>query len=384
MHSWVANIYNQKKNFYLTSLWLLVQTLILVTSGINTSGEAERVIREANNLQTLGHFSSSAFYMYFSEIALVYFLHLKLGLSYAFIVFIQLLLNFTALIYFYKFMCWFYQSKKLALIGAILLICCFPYQIYNSSLYTESIFFSLVIIFSCKLLTEKSFKIKNVLVLLFLMVLLMLTRPTAIFVLGATCVYIYFFFSKNLQIFWRIIIFLSLCTGSLLLLNFLVVESSSKVRGDFGIDILEPFRYEHIICGVPTLKNEFALKTVDKSNSLNGLLFYILHNFDQFSRLAFLKTKAFFGLQRSFYSTSHNIFLALYFYPLYAFCLLTFFKFRQKTPKAFIYFIALILFLWVCVICSCDEWHSRFFLTLTPFWILGALYFFKPTTSHFE
>lgn len=366
--------------FAIFIFWMIIQTTILIANGINVSGEGERVIREANNLQTLGHFSSPAFYMYFTEIALVFILHLKLGLSYSFIVFIQLILNFTALTCFYKFMCSLYQSKKIALIGAVLLICCFPYQIYNFYLYTESIFFSLVIIFSCKLLKERSFKIKSVLILIALLLLIMFTRPTAIFVLGATCVYLYFFFSKRVQLFWRIFIFLSLCTGSLLLLNFLVVESSSSsVRGDFGIDILEPFRYEHIICGVPTVTNEAAIKTIKNSNSLNGLLYYLIHNFKQFSRLALLKTKVFFGLQRTYYSTIHNIFLAVYFYPIYICFLLAIFKIKKKTPIAFSYFIALILFFWICVMCSCDEWHNRFFITLTPFWILGALYLFKPT-----
>lgn len=373
----ISKISKQKEYIFLFVFWLITQTLILVTSGINIGGEAQRVIREANNLQTLGHFSSPAFFLYFTEISLVFILHLKLGFNYAFIVFIHLVLNFIALIYFYKFLHRFYQSKKLALIGAGLLICCFPYQIYNSSLYTESIFFSLIIIYSYRLLVEKSFKIKNILIPAVLLLVIMFTRPTAIFVLGATCVYLYFILSKGLQIFWRIVFFLSLSTCSLLLLNFLIIESSTKIRGNGGIDILEPFRYEHIICGVPTITNEANIKTVKNSNSINGLLYYIINNFEQFSRLALLKTKAFFGLQRSYYSNLHNIFLSLYFYPLYACFLLAIFKFKKRTPLAYGYVIALILFFWICVICSCDEWHNRFFLTLTPFWIWGALYFFK-------
>ncbi len=381
MNGWVLKISKQKEYICLFIFWLIVQSILLVTNGINIGGEAERIIREANNLHTVGSFSSNSFYMYLTEISLVYIIHTKLGLSYSFIICIQLLLNFTAVVSFYKFMCGFYDSKKLAYVGVALLLCCTPYQSYNSFLYTESIFFSLVIIYSCRLLKEKTFKIKNIILLIILLLLLMFTRPTAIFVLGATCVYLYFFFSKDVQIFWRIIIFLGLSTGSLLLLNFLIIESSSKVRGDFGIDILEPFRYEHIICGVPTINNEADLKIVKNSNSLNGLLYYIFNNFQQFSRLALLKTKAFFGLQRNYYSTSHNIFIAVYFYPLYAFCLLAIFKFKKNTPIAFVYFIALILFFWFSVICSCDEWHSRFFLTLTPFFILGALYFFKPKNA---
>ena len=323
--------------------WFIVQVLIFVSNGINIGGEAERVIREANNLHTLGHFSSPSFYMYFTEIFLVFILHIKLGFGYTFIVFIHLLLNFTALIYLFKFMDWFYQSKKLALIGATLLLCCFPYQAYNSFLYTESIFFSLVIIYSCRLLKERNFKIKDTLFLVLLLFIIMFTRPTAIFVLGATSVYLYFFFSKKLKIFWRIIIFLGICTSSLLLLNFLIVESSSKVRVQGGIDILEPFRYEHIICDVPTITKEAPLKIIKNSNSLKGLLYYILNNFDQFSRLALLKTKAFFGLQRNYYSTSHNIFLAVYFYPLYALCLLAIFKFRKEISLAFGFVIASLL-----------------------------------------
>jgi hypothetical protein len=35
--------------------------------------------------------------------------------------------------------------------------------------------------------------------------------------------------------------------------------------------------------------------------------------------------------------------------------------------------LALTAIFWLAVIFSCDEWHNRFFLTLTPFFILAAM-----------
>ena len=218
---WLQKTWKRKDLLFLLLVWGAVQAYLLTTNGIKTDGEAARVIREANNLINTGHFSAANFSLYFTEIFLVY-LKIKLGFGYAVIIFIQLLLNAIALTCLYKFMSVHYASAKLAMAGCILFLLCFPYQLYNSFLYTESIFFSLSIIYSCYLLTTVQFNTKRIIVLFALLLLLCITRPTGIFFLGASIIYLFSKLSGQLSLLKRTAIFFGLATVGLLILNMIL------------------------------------------------------------------------------------------------------------------------------------------------------------------
>jgi len=265
-------------------------------------------------------------------------------------------------------------SKNLAAICCILLVICYPYQVYNSFLYTESIFFSLSVIYSCFFLSIMRFNVKNIFISLLLLLLLCTTRPTGIFFAGASVIYLFFNLSRQISLLKRGLLFCALSAVVLFLLNIIMGSGGS-------IDIILPFKDERIICDVPTLPYNVNIKTSSNGNTLYGLFYYIIHNFDQFTRLAWLKTKAFFGLTRTFYSNGHNLFIIAYFYPLYLLILLAIGRFRMAIPVSFIYFISLTLIIWISVVFSCDEWHNRFFLPLTPFLLVPALYLFTKKQS---
>jgi len=258
-----------------------------------------------------------------------------------------------------------------------LLLLCAYYQLYNTYLYTESIFFSLSIIYSCFLLSIEKLTIKNIAVMLLFLILLCITRPSGIFFLAATLVYLFFFISNNINTYLKVISFLILFIGALFILNVFM-----GAGGD--IDIILPFKNEMIICEVPTLPYNANIDTLKNGNSLYGLFYYVFHNMEQFYRLALLKSEKFFGLVRSYYSYAHNLFLKIYFYSLYLLILATIIKFNKQLPLTFIYYTAIIGVYWLSVVFSCDEWHNRFFLTLTPFLISPALYFFKRKYKFFN
>ena len=364
-----------KKNslLLLIALWFLIQAIILYTQGIKTDGESFKPIGEAENLFSGKGLSAYSYYMYFTEIFLIY-LKIKTGAGYEAVIAVQLILNFSALIYFYKFMNFFYQSKVIAFTGGCLLLVCVPYQIYNTFLYTESVFFSLSLVYSCYLLKIKKLSAINILIIFLFLLLLCITRPSGIFFMAATIVYLFFFISKTINPLLKGIIFIALSCFALIILNYLMGAGGA-------IDIILPFKDERIICDVPTLPYNLHLDIIPEGNSLKGLAYYVTHNFPQFFRLAMLKSKAFFGLVRPYYSTFHNTSLILYFYPLYVLILITIFKIKRKLPLAFIYFITLISIFWLSVVFSCDEWHNRFFLTLVPFFIIPALYLFNKKNS---
>ena len=367
-------IFIKKKGLILLIIfWLLVQAFLLITQGINTGGESINKIQEAENLISGKGLSSKSDYLYLTEIFLI-FLKLKTHAGYGAVIAIQLILNLSALIYFYKFLNSFYSSKILSFTGCLILLACFPYQIYNTFLYTESIFFSLSLIYSCYLLQLKKLSLPNIFIIFLFLFLLCITRPSGIFFMAATIVYLFFFISKTINPVVKAAVFITVSCFALFILNYLMASGG-------GIDILLPFKDERVICGIPTLSYNADIKTVQNGNSLYGLIYYVTHNFSQFSRLALLKSKAFFGLVRPYYSYGHNVFLVIYFYTLYALIILNIIKINKKLPLAFIYFIALTVIYWLSVVFSCDEWHNRFFITLTPFFIIPALYLFNKNNT---
>ena len=135
-------------SYILFVFWLSVQAYLLYVNGIKTDGEGiSRIIEAKRLLYGIGLRGYSS-YMYLTETLLI-FISLKLKAGYVFVIVIQLILNLYASYTFYKYLNFLYKKKSLALAGSCLLILCAYYQLYNTYLYTESIFFSLIIIYSC-------------------------------------------------------------------------------------------------------------------------------------------------------------------------------------------------------------------------------------------
>ncbi|HPH85589.1 MAG TPA: hypothetical protein PLC48_09005 [Ferruginibacter sp.] len=345
-------------------LWMIVQAWLLYTNGISTNGEAQRVIREAGNLADGSGFSTPIYFLYSIEIILVLGIT-KIGAGYWFIVLIHLLLNLYALFSFFRYMRSI-SDLRLAMIGSILLISCYPYQLYNDFIYTESIFFSLGILYSCYLLRTDTFSLERIIKLGLFLLLLCLCRPTGLFFCGASLIYWIARSKQPVSTWSRFGIGAVVVIAGLFLLNYLMGTGG-------GIQVLVPFREEQVICEVPT-KISPVLPTDDSAdNSIAGLMNYVTTNPQSFSRLAWLKTKAFFGLTRSYYSTGHNLFVAGYFYSLYVLIIFGITRYWKRLPGSYIFLISLAGIFWLAVIFSCDEWHNRFFLTLTPFIIMAAM-----------
>ena len=116
--------------------------------------------------------------------------------------------------------------------------------------------------------------------------------------------------------------------------------------------------------------NNADIKTIEKGNSIQGIVYYIFNNREQFSRLAGLKTLAFFGMLRTYFSLFHNILLVLFFYPFYILSFIGIWKKIKQRETTLIYIIATILLYWSTTLLTCDDWHNRFILTVSPFLFL--------------
>lgn len=349
----------------LIAVWCLVQGAMLYYNGIYVEGEALRIIREANYLHEGQPFSSPIYFTYLTEILLTH-LSMHAG-GYALNIIVHLIFNLTACFMFFNFLK-NRLSPSLAFLGTLLLIFCIPYQLYNTFLYTESIFFSLSIVYACLLLSNNKRSGGRLAITLLVLILLCLTRPSGFFFVLATIAF-GFYRARSVNFLVRLLLFIIPLTITIIIINY-------GMQTGGGIDIVEPFLREHIICDQPLQQNKLDINLNENPNSISGLWYYITHNFGHFSKLALNKTIAFFGLIRPWYSTTHNVLLCLFFYPLMFGILYRII--RRRFSDMLLFTLMLTIIFWLFVILSCDEWHNRFFLTLTPFLIGCMMEIFKP------
>ncbi len=159
---------------------------------------------------------------------------------------------------------------------------------------------------------------------------------------------------------------ISIAIGALAV--FLIILNRLMHAGG-SLDFMLPFIRENIICGVNTVSNAHIV-VPQNGNSLYGLWLYIYENSSQFLKLAQLKSAAFWGLMRSYYSLPHNIYLVVFFYPVYIFSLIGVVKRYKQRDRRLFFLMSLILLYWLTTVLTCDDWHNRFFLTISPFLFL--------------
>jgi hypothetical protein len=359
------NFYSRHWHFIALGLsWLLVQSILFYQYGIHTEMEAAKYIHEANLLINEGRVSSSNYWLYSSQIFLIA-AAIKFHTGYFIVYLVQLFFNALATAAFYRLLVKL-SSRQTAFILTLLLIACIPLQTFNSFLQTESLFYSFTILYSSYLLAMERFTFKNSVIIFLFLVLICLTRPTGLLFVPGSFLYLFFKYARGLST----IVKLGITVGGTILFLF-VLNIALGSGGE--LDFMLPYRDERIICGVPTLTRYRDIEVSDNPNSIYGLLYYITHNAGQFTRLAWWRTKAFFGITRSYYSKGHNLYLYIYFFPLYLLALLSLGKWIRKNRYIPLYCISVILITWLTVILTCDDWHNRWFLSVVPYiYILSA------------
>jgi len=342
----------------LASIWGTMQALLFYRFGLVTDFEAEKYIYEANYFLEHGTVSTPNYWLYSVQIFLIATaLKLKTGLLS--VAFVQLLFNAWATYSLYRFITGI-SNRQTAFIITLLLIVNYPLQTFNTSLQTESLFYSLTILFSCFLLRLKTLTAGRLIRVILFLLLISFTRPTGFLLVPCSFLYLFFRFFRPFSTLVKSIITIVVTVCFLFFLN-------AALGSGGGLDFMLPFRDERIICGVPTLPGFIDIKTSDNPNSVFGLLYYLTHNTGQFLRLAFLRSKAFFGLTRSYYSLWHNFYLCVYFFPLYILVIVSWRRWIKKNKFLLLYCSSVIAVNWLTVILTCDDWHNRFFLSITPY-----------------
>ncbi len=347
----------------LLSLFLLVQTILFLKIGVFTALEAEKYVRQGNLLYDTGELSNTKYLFYLPVILLVYLCRL-IGVSYHFVVLVQVLLSAYSLFCFYK-LAKGIGNEWVAFFSSALLAVFVPLQVWNFYLYSDSIFISLTIIFTYVVYRQGSRGAAGTIAIALFLVLLIFSRPNGLLLVPPTIVYLLFRKQTKNRLLLSGAISAVLLLGMYILLNTLFT-------GGEDMDAMKPFIEEHIICFVPMNPGGANLNIVQTSNPVNDIFYYIVHNPLHFSKFAVLKLFSFFNLTRSYYSTAHNIALILVLVPVYILGLIGLFRFVKPFRNFTIFLVSLLILYPLAVTFQCDDWHSRFTMVVFPYFLLMA------------
>jgi hypothetical protein len=347
------------------AVWILMQVIMFLQNGIVTGLESTKYINEAHHFLATGNYSSGNFLFYSTEILLISFA-IKLKISFLFIVLFQIIMNGLSILCFYKIVNQISSSKLLTWFSTFYFLIFYYYHLYNTYLFTESLFFSFSVIFSWFLFSSKSISVKSLLFIFIGLSILYFTRPTGIFFIPATYLFLVlkFYPKKYLKI-------LSISAVFLLAALFFIFNYSVGSGGEF--DFLLPYKNEIIICGVPLISAPHQISIPVDENSIQGLFYIITHHPQLFFSLALKRFVAFFGVSRSYYSLLHNVILCTYVYLLYLFILFGIRNLFKKNKAEAWFSITNIALMTITIMLSCDEWSNRFILSILPFILFLAV-----------
>lgn len=336
--------------------WVAMQGVLLFSYGIVTTNEAEKYIEQADLLINTGSVSHPSLWLYSTQIFLIAAAK-QVHAGFIAVVVVQLLFNALATYYLYR-LCLELSNSTTAFVCVLLFILNWPFQAFNTHLYTESLYYSFMVLLSCYLLRLRELKFRNFTWIILFLIVICFTRPGGLLLVPCTFLYLLFRFFRSMPVIIKLAVILGITILFVFILN-LALGSGGE------LDFMLPFREEHIICGVPTITASGT--TAASDNSIGGIFQYVLHHPAQFVRLAGKRTLAFFGLFRSYYSTGHNVYLWLYFFPVYLLVLFSLREWWQKNRSLLLYCLSVIAITWGTVILTCDDWHNRFFLSILPF-----------------
>ena len=350
-------------NYVIIFCWLLSIIGYYNWFGLFTQLEAEKYIYQANYFLRYGSMSASRYWFYSATIFIIAFAtKIKIGLTGAFI--IQALINLFAYLFFYKALKTIFANITSILL-ILYLLAFWPYQSWVVYLYTESVFYSSILMLLSVLILYKPDSRKHLFIIFIALFATIISRPLGI--LFALSTYLYLFYAANKK--WKVIIF---CGSVILLVAFyFIVNTIFSSIEDWTIT--KPFEEENIICDLPSTIHTTILYLDKSANPIYQLLFYIWHNFDHFIHYAGIKLRYFFLMKRDYFSARHNCYLLINILPIYALGIVSLFiKSIRFRKEIMVFLISSILLYAITIVLQCDDYHNRFVLSIYPFFVILA------------
>lgn len=344
--------------------WLCSTLIYLKLYGIFTGLEAEKYINEAHSLIKTGSFSAPRFLFYSITIfVLAIAFKLKIGITGAFV--IQALINLFAYLLFSKALIAIFKNASTALLIVIYLLAFLPYQTWVVFLFTESLFFSLILILFSFLVLHRPDTTKNFIITGLLILLVIMARPLGLLFAGSTFLYLFY----NANSFWKKVMGFSSI--------FLLIGAYYSINIIFSTipdwHITQAFEQESIICNLPSTPPYAVLQLSTEGSPVYQLYYYLTHNFSHFLHFTGVKLNYFFLMARPYYSKLHNYFLVFNNTLLYTLALTGLYFKKSTFNKGVIPFIVCSILLYtLTIIFQCDDYHNRFILSIYPFFVILA------------
>ena len=358
MKAMINRFFSKRDYLIVVAMWVTAELFLFGKFGLYFQMEAEKYISEANFILENHHLSQGRYLFYLATILIIALSFLmKTGLYGA--VSIILIINLLSYLYFFKALKMVFDSRLPAFLVILFLLSFWPYQTWSLFLYTECLFYSVVMILFSRLLLFKKMDIKFLGSILLILFLVIVSRPLGVLCVFPVLFFLYFHLSRRQKLF-----FYAVLTVAFFLLSW-VVQIVFTTTPDWNMQ--RAFLEENIICDMPVVVSNQNLGVSDHPNQLYRLFFYITHNFSHFSGLALTRLKYFFLNTRTYYSATHNAYLLVSLLFIYGCVVLGLKKIRKTFSASLIVFIfSAIFFFALAIAFQCDDYHNRFFLTLMP------------------
>ncbi len=360
-----GKLFFEKKIILTGLLYCIAAFTLLGILGIQTGGEAEKYIDNANRIlqgRDLRNGFFGLFYVVYSAlVALFVWLHINL----VFVGVVQIVVSLVAALCLYKLLLGFWNQKNLAFIFFVIYLLCYPIQKWNFYLYSDGLHTSLLVIgiyiFYRLLQTpSRTYWISFILMLL----LVVFSRPTGVIFAMTAFFVLLIWLHKRKQ---KLLFYSFVIAGIAAVLTLLNSPLTAFVNPD-SIKRME------VICQVPETNADTAYTEFNRAGLVKA--FTVIKDevgISNFIETGFKKLGYFFGMYRSYYSWLNNL-LLLCFTLLYPFMLIGVFK---KPAKPFnygwLFSILYILLSATAIFFTCDDWANRFISPVFPFvLILGA------------
>jgi hypothetical protein len=376
----IKRFFANRDYWIIVAMWLLAELLLFGKLGFYFQMEAEKYISEANFILQNQHLSQGRYLFYLSTILIIALsISIKIGLHGA--VFIIAIINLAGYLYFFKALKKVFNARLPAFLVILFLLSFWPYQAWSLFLYTECLFYSVVMVLFSRLLLYEKMDMKFLVSTFFILALVIISRPLGILFVFPVLFFLFFHLTRRQKIF-----FYGLLIVAFFLLGW-VVQVVFTTTPDWNMQ--RAFLEENIICDMPVTMGNSQLEVSDHPNQLYRLFFYITHNFSHFSGLALTRLKYFFLNTRPYYSGMHNAYLLISLVFIYACILIGIRSIKTKFSTSLLVFIfSTIFFFALAIAFQCDDYHNRFFLTLMPLLtvlaVVGATPLLNKATTFFS
>lgn len=344
-------------------LYFLMSGLLLYHFGLQTGGEAEKYIDNANRILQGNELRNGFFGIFYVAYSLLVAFFVKFNLPLVGVAVVQIVLSAMAAICLYRLLQQTLKNNTVAFLFFIAYLCCYPIQRWNFFLYSESFHSSLLLMGLYFFYTTLQGIRSGKWVLSILLLLILFSRPVGmLFWISAIGVLLMWLYHRQHK----------LLAGGIMLLGLLALVglANSPVTAFVNPDSIK--RME-VICQVPVAQTDTSYQEFNRSGLVKA--YTVIRDdigWGNFLSIGFKKLGNFFGMYRPYYSWQNNGLLWLYwiFYPL---ALIGIFS---KQPPEFLYIkwfsIYYLLLTSLAIFFTCDDWANRFISPAFPFVLILA------------